>query len=150
MVRRLKKYFVLHFLPCVCSAKTRISQMKCHGWWRHYMRRYYFHARRYGIFILYMWFKFFAFSLCTLIRWSFYCIWSLLMEPQLYFLFWLSEYGLNIEIDLLWKFPTVDRHVNELWLFPIFLDCVGYQQDFCPKIVAIKIHSKTPIPSVTY
>ena len=23
---------------------------------------------------------------------------------------------------------SIDRHVNELWLFQIFLDCVGYQQ----------------------
>ena len=22
---------------------------------------------------------------------------------------------------------SIDRDVNELWLFPIFLDCVGYQ-----------------------
>ena len=33
--------------------------------------------------------------------------------------------------------PSIDHHVNELWLFPIFLDCVGYQQLLCFKLMAI-------------
>ena len=32
----------------------------------------------------------------------------------------MSEYALQS--------PSIDRHVNELWLFSIFLDCVGYKQ----------------------
>ena len=35
--------------------------------------------------------------------------------------------------------PSIDRHVNKLWLFLIFLDCVGLQQWFRFKLVAIII-----------
>ena len=34
--------------------------------------------------------------------------------------------------------PSTDDHVSELWLFQIFLDCVGYQQYFHFELVAIK------------
>ena len=33
--------------------------------------------------------------------------------------------------------PSTDRHVNELWLFQIFLDCVGYQQYFHFRLVSM-------------
>ena len=34
---------------------------------------------------------------------------------------------------------AIDHHVNELWLFSVFLDCAGYQQQFCFKLVAMNI-----------
>ena len=33
--------------------------------------------------------------------------------------------------------PSTDHHVSELWYFQIFLDCVGYQQYFHFKLVAM-------------
>ena len=30
--------------------------------------------------------------------------------------------------------PPIDHHVNELWVFQIFLDCFGYQQYFHVKL----------------
>ena len=37
------------------------------------------------------------------------------------------------------QWPSIEYHVNELWLFPIFLDCDGYQQWFCSKLKSIDI-----------
>ena len=33
--------------------------------------------------------------------------------------------------------PSTNRHLNEMWLFYFFLDCVGYQQHFHFNLVAI-------------
>ena len=44
-----------------------------------------------------------------------------------------GEECLNITI------PSIDRHVNELWLFPILLGWVGYQPLFRSKLVTINI-----------
>ena len=37
------------------------------------------------------------------------------------------------------RIPSTNRHVSELWLFQVFLDCVGYQQYFNFKLVAMNI-----------